>query len=223
MIATFLANAFALVGLLFLGWSVWTVVAIYWIENLVHLPILGHRIARAFPHLSPAEREAYLAARDSERTNGVSEGLRLREALRELGPERTGVLAGRRFLVFYGAFALGHGLFVFLLGVFTASEADGAGDAVDLSVFDPVAILGAGLVLLVAEFAALRMDPRPVMPDTGAYTRRMVVLHLTIVFGAFALAATGAAGLAVLFVALKTIADLGVGRVVAGARAVARR
>jgi hypothetical protein len=48
-----------------------------------------------------------------------------------------------------------------------------------------------------------------VIPDTGADTRRMVVLHLTIILG-FALTIAGGAAHAVVFAALRTVADLGV-------------
>lgn len=220
MLTSLFANLLSLFGLLFLGWSLWTVVAIYWIENLVHLPFLARRIARAFPHLTPTQLEAYLKARDSERSNGVNEGQRLRDAIRDHGLAEVGQLAGWRFLVFYGAFALAHGLFVFLIGGVAASGELPA-DTLDFGVFEPLAILGAGLALAITEAIALRLDPKPAMPDTGAYTRRMVVLHLTVIFGGFALTVAGGAALAVVFVALKTVADLGVGRVAAGVRSVA--
>lgn len=214
MIATLVANLIALGGLLLLGWSVWMAVAIYWLENLLALPALAIRIRRAVPHLSAAELEGYLAARDGELSNGVSEGRRLRAVLAERGQAGAASVVARRFLLFYGAFALAHGLFVLVLGTFSTAIATG-GDAEalpDLAVFDWPALVLAAILIGAAEVLGLRLDRRPLMPDVGAYTRRTIVLHVTIVLGAVVLTMLGAVGLAILFVALKTVADLGAAR-----------
>lgn len=209
MIASLVANVVALVGLLFLGWSVWTAVAIYWLENVLSLPVLWYRVRRGFPRMSHRELEAYLAARDSESSNGVSEGGRLRAVVAREGQSRAAGYAARRLVVFYGFFAAAHGVFVFVLGIFSTSMAAGATEgAPDLAAFDWRAIAVAGLLILAADLLGLRLDRRPVMPDVGAYTGRMIVLHVTIVLGAFAITIFGGAGLAILFVALKTAADL---------------
>ncbi len=222
MIASLVANLLSLGGLLFLGWSIWMAVAIYWLENLLTLPAIATRIARAFPHLSDDELAAYLADRESERSNGVTEASRLRRVIEERGRAGAARYAAWRFLTFYGVFALAHGLFVFILGAFSASIAAGDEDIEPtLAVFDGPALVLAAVLIAAAEIAGLWFDRRPTMPDVGAYTRRMIVLHVTIVLGAFALTLFGGFALAVLFVALKTLADLGLG---AKAReAVARR
>lgn len=209
MIASLVANVAALAGLVFLGWSIWMAVAIYWLENAISLPVLAVRVRRAFPRLTDEQLEAYLSARDQESTNGVSEGSRLRAVLVERGRAGAARYAARRLVLFYGVFAAAHGLFVFFLGIFsTAIAADDPEAVPDLAVFDWPALLLAGVVILGAELLGLRLDRRPVMPDVGAYTGRMIVLHVTIVLGAFALTLLGATAVAVLFVALKTAADL---------------
>jgi hypothetical protein len=221
MIAAFIANGISLLGLVLLGWSVWMAVAIYWLENVLTLPVLAYRIRRAFPLLSAEELEAYLAARDGESTNGVSEGGRLRAVIAARGQAAAAAFAARRFLLFFGAFALGHGVFVFVLGIFSTSMAAGEAEAVpDISVFDGRALLLAALLILGGELLGLWLEREPAMPDVAGYTSRMIVLHVTIVIGAFVLTFFGGAALAVLFVGLKTLADLGVGS--RARRAVAR-
>lgn len=212
MIVSLIANLAALGGLLFLGWSVWMAVAIYWLENLLTLPAVAVRIRRAFPHLTDVELAEYLADRDSESSGGVSEGRRLRGVIAERGRAGAARFAAWRFLSFYGAFALAHGLFVFVLGFFSTAMASGETEAVpDLAVFDWRALVLAGLLIGGAEVLGLWLDRRPVMPDVDAYTRRMIVLHVTIIVGALLLTALGSVALAVFFVALKTVADLGGG------------
>jgi hypothetical protein len=203
------ANAVSLAGLLLWGWSIWMAVAIYWLESALRLPVLAYRIRRAFPHLTAEQREAYLAARDLERTNGVSEGSRLRQVLASAGPERAGIVASRRFLTFYGMFALVQGVFVLGLGMGAQSIIEHRDLELDVAVFDPLALALAGLTILVAELVGSWLDPRLELPEVTAYTRRTLVLQVTIVIGAFVLTVAGATGLAVLFIALKTLDDLG--------------
>jgi hypothetical protein len=212
VVAALVANVLSLVGLLCFGWSIWTAVAIYWLENLLTLPALAVRIRRAFPHLSDAEVEAYLRDRESERSGGVTEASRLRAALASRGRAGAARYAAWRFLSFYGAFALAHGLFVFILGFFsTAIALDDPDMMPSLDAFDWPALVVAALAIGAAEAIGLRLDRWPAMPDVGAYTRRMIALHVTIVLGAFALTLFGGIGVAVLFVVFKTVADLGLG------------
>jgi hypothetical protein len=187
-------------------------VAVYWLENLLSLPALAVRIRRAFPHLRDDELGAYLEDRASESSGGVSEATRLRAVLAERGRAGAGSFAAWRFLSFYGAFAVAHGLFVLFIGAFSDAIAVGAAAAEpNLGVFDWPALGLAALVILAAEGLGLWLDRRPIMPDVGAYTRRMIVLHVTIIVGALALTLAGGTALAVLFVALKTLADAGAG------------
>lgn len=197
VIVSLVTNLLALVGLLFLGWSVWMAVAVYWLENLLSLPAAAIRIRRAFPHLTEAELEAYLAGRESERSGGVTEASRLRAVIAERGLAGAAPYAARRFVTFYGAFALAHGGVVFVLGFISSTG------------FDWLALLLAALVILAAEALSLRLDRRPIMPDVGAYTGRMIVLHATIIFGGLALTLFGGTGLAVVFVGLKLLFDIG--------------
>jgi hypothetical protein len=211
VLSALVANLYSLAGLLFFGWSIWTAVAIYWAENMIRIPFVAWRIRRAFPHLSEEEREDYIAARDMEKTNGVPEGRLLREVLARDGLDAAARHAGRRFLLFYGVFALAHGFFVFMLGGLWAPEMDPAG-AAGVSAFDPVGIGLAAASVLFVELVMLRLDRAPVMPDVTGYTTRTLVLHVTIVVGAFLVMMLDARALAVLFILLKTVADLGAWR-----------
>jgi hypothetical protein len=212
VIVSLIANLAVLGGLVLLDWSVWMAVAVYWLENVITLPALAIRIRRAFPHQTDAELGAYLAGRDSESSGGVSEGHRLRGVIAQRGRAGAAQFAASRFLSFYGAFALAHGLFVFVLGFFSSAfTGDQPDPTPDLAVFDWRALAVAGLLIGAAEALDLWLDRRPIMPDVDAYTRRMIVLHVTIIVGALLLTVLGSVALAVFFVALKTIADLGAG------------
>ena len=223
VLTALIANSYSLVGLLFFGWSIWTAVAIYWAENMIRIPFLAWRIRRAFPHFTDEEREAYMTARDSEKTNGVPEGRLLREVLAQDGLDAAARHAGRRFLLFYGVFALAHGFFVLMLGGLWAPEMDPEG-AAGVAAFDPVGIALAAASILLVELVLLRLDRAPVMPDVTGYTTRTLVLHVTIVVGAFLVMLLDARALAVLFIVLKTAADLGAWRATrrAAASAVSR-
>ncbi|NJD26931.1 MAG: hypothetical protein FIA92_01380 [Chloroflexi bacterium] len=123
LVALIVANAIPLVGVLFLDWSLWTILVIYWLEN----GIVGFwnvpRMLLAGGQLVPeADLERAMATAEGPLRNDTPER-RLAQAqlgaLLRLG--RNGLpgfarlgLAGF-FLVHYGIFWLVHGVFVFAL------------------------------------------------------------------------------------------------------------
>jgi len=135
LIALIAANAIPLVGVLFLHWSLWTILVIYWLEN----GIVGFwnvpRMLLAGGQLIPeADLQRAVATADAPLQNDTPERrlaqAQLRFALRLGGNGLPGFarlgLAGF-FLVHYGIFWLVHGVFVFALPAFAGDF--GAGTA----------------------------------------------------------------------------------------------
>jgi Family of unknown function (DUF6498) len=230
-IALVAANAVPLVGVLFFGWSLWTILAIYWVENgivgLWNIP----KILMAGGVLLPGR-------------TGV--GYRA-WAVQPMPAGGRGVLAAF-FAIHYGLFWLVHGVFVVVLPSFLgvgrafgtgfgdglaidpgggvafpgsggSPFLPGAGSSVGaFGVLDWSAVATAGIVLFVSHGVTFFVDylakgeyrTRIAALQMFAPYGRMVVLHLTILFGAFAIAFLGAPiFLLVILVIGKTLLDLG--------------
>ncbi len=191
-----LVNAIPLIGVLFLGWDLATVVATYWLENgVIGLFAIG-RIATASG--TGIVGSAFAAATQS----------------RVGGAERFFLVPF--FCVHYGMFWFVHGIFVWfaLPAMFAAFGGGGA--------FAPVGpnagvVLAMGLPLLLSHGASFVFNwlgggeyraSTPAAEMAAPYVR-VVILHLTIIFGAFAVAFLGAPVWAmVVMVALKTGVDV---------------
>jgi len=186
------ANLVPLVGVLFFGWSVATVLIAYWLENgvigLINIP------------------KILLAGRDADQSWRLSKSAPL----------------AAFFVIHYGVFWLVHGLFVFFLtgfaaltgglfyGVFSNPDAGTSlieGQAVGVMV----------LLLLVSHgtsFVVNYVGRREYETTTPAKQMfepygRLVILHVTIVFGAFFVIFLGQpVALVALLVLFKTIGDL---------------
>ena len=211
-------NLIPLIGVLFWGWNVATILVLYWVENgivgLLNVP------------------KMLLAAGDETASSGPigSGGAALTSRVGAVG----------LFLVHYGIFWFVHGIFVFSLPFFVGigSMAGGPNQFIDSGTFGP-GVLPPGVVPLTVA--------RNIGPDLGAvglgaiglaisrgvsfvvnflgrreYLRmtigrqmfapygRLVILHLTILFGAFLSLSIGSpVGAIVVLVILKTIVDLG--------------
>jgi len=194
VVALLVANAIPLIGVLFLGWNVWTILTIYWLENGVVGIFNILKMARA-EGPEPTGRAATLY---NGRPIGTTAG-----AKAALIPF---------FIVHYGIFWFVHGIFVLTLPAFFSLMSDD-GMTLDLG---PVVFAALGLAishglsfwwnfLHGGEYrrtaaAALMFAPY----------KRLVALHITIIFGAFAVMFTGAPAAAVaVLVAIKTAIDLG--------------
>ena len=218
VVALLIANAIPIVGVLFLGWSLMTILVLYWLENgivgLWNVPRM--LLARGPETVEPAA------------------------STRVLGSGCHRLLLVPFFAVHYGIFWLGHGFFLMLLPAFAMF-----GGAFDQSTF-PVAPIGGGfppdgifggpiqgngfgtvdtravvfggLAMLVSHgvsFFQNYIGRREYGQTTAgkqmvAVYGRVVVLHLTILLGGFAIAALGAPiWVLVILVIGKTLLDLG--------------
>ena len=197
VVALVAANLVPLIGVLWFGWSMWTILTIYWVEN---------GIVGLFNVLKMA-------------------------AVPGMG--KLGVIPF--FVVHYGMFWLVHGIFVLTLPSFvpfgggvgqlappietvggTAYDVPPIGTSAAGANFGNVAV--AAVVLFVSHGASYVFNfigrgefrRTTAMALMTAPYRRVVILHLTIIFGAFAVILLGAQVLPlVILVALKTAVDLG--------------
>lgn len=235
------ANAIPLVGVAFFGWSLFTILVLYWIENgivgfwnvprivmargsiLPTLPDLPEAAARAAT-ASPAEaallhepwRRAQAAQHAPTTPPGTAGMAAMGTAMNRLaGVGRLGLAFF--FTIHYGIFWFVHGVFVFVLPAFGTDldVGDGASAFGELEwsyvALAAVALFishGASFVLnYVGRGEYLSASPSGQM--AAAYGR-VVVLHLTIIFGALVVAFLGAPiGALLILVGLKTSFDLG--------------
>ena len=183
--ALVLANLVPLVGVLWLGWSIWTILTIYWLEN----GIVGFYNVLKMAAVSGLDKVAMIPF----------------------------------FVMHYGVFWLVHGLFVLTLPTFVPFG--GELGELDTAVPPDSALAGpnvpsvviAGIGLFISHgvsylFNFMRGGERRRVTATqlmGAPYGRVVILHLTIIFGTFAVIMTGAQlGPLLILIALKTAVDL---------------
>jgi hypothetical protein len=260
-IALLIANAIPLVGVLFFGWSLLTILVLFWIENGIvgfwnvpRILLARQSIAESMTDLV---QHAGLDTAESAEAAALLES-RMREAQARMTIETSGggvrtvnpsaLLLGRLggvghavlaafFVIHYGLFWLVHGIFVFALPTFFgAASSDCLGQfspvagfpldpgfqAADpcVSAFGTIAwsnVAIAAVALFLSHGASFflnyvgRREYLTTSParQMGAPYGRVVILHLTIIFGAMAVAILGApiAALVVLVV-LKTAFDL---------------
>ncbi|MEI7745075.1 MAG: DUF6498-containing protein [Chloroflexota bacterium] len=220
-------NAIPLVGVLFLGWDLPTIVALYWAEN----GVVG---VFAFARIMTARGSR--AARPEPPPPPPPGG----RPVIQLNAQAAGCFMGGFFVVHYGVFWLVHGLFVWLFlpmafamlgggGAGAAIGGGGAGAAIGGG-YDPgnpfssvvmpsVAIVLATVPFMFASHGVSfvlnwvlggERDASTPAAEMAAPYARVVVLHLTILLGAFAVAFLGAPIWAlVVMVGLKTAFDLG--------------
>ena len=269
MAALLVANAIPLIGVLFFGWSLLTILVIYWLENGIvgfwNVPRILLAQGSVVPTLPPLPDAAALAAtgdakaaadlqaawqkaRESqlqasvETTRGAGANP---DRARGFGAARISTV-GRAglavfFLIHYGIFWFVHGVFVFTLPLFLGggnadciagqpifpSGTPGGFPGIETCTSGPFGevlwtnVLIAGIALFISHGASFlfnyigRAEYLTASPTAqmGAPYARVVVLHLTILFGAFAVAILGAPIAALLLlVGLKTALDLGLHR-----------
>ena len=191
VVALIAANVIPLIGVLAFGWSVWNILVIYWLENGIV---------------------------------GVINILKMSTATGdEAAPGMTVMVNGRPgssmtkaglipfFLVHYGIFWFVHGIFVLTLPAFFSLTSD-SGMTLDLGpvLFAATALaISHGLSFWWNFLHGGEYRRTTVATLMFAPYRRLVALHLTIIFGAMAVMFTGAPAAAVaLLVAIKTAIDL---------------
>ncbi|MGZ8563011.1 MAG: DUF6498-containing protein [Candidatus Limnocylindria bacterium] len=209
-------NLVPLIGVAFWGWSLMLILVLYWVESGIVGVINVFKIARAEGPAIPG------LGVDGNRTT-----VRISRMGGALGTGLAGAMGKGALIAFfvmhYGIFWLVHGVFVFLLPLF-AGLSSGSGEptvpgfgSLD---FGPLPLdglaLSAGLLAtshVVSFFANylgrgeyLRASPTGQMLSVYG---RVVVLHVTIVAGAFVIGFFGTPIAAlVLLVGLKTLMDL---------------
>ncbi len=217
------ANAIPLVGVLFFGWSLYTILVIYWLENgivgLWNVP----KILLAQGSIVPVLPAAQANSDQMSDAGAASAFAQVFGAARLPTAGRTAL--GLFFMVHYGMFWFVHGIFVFTLPMFLGSTAECGESAFGLAqpctgAFGPILwanVWIAAVALFISHGASFlfnyigRAEYLTASPtrQMGAPYGRVVVLHLTILLGAFAVAIVGAPIAALLLlVGLKTAFDL---------------
>ena len=193
LVALIVANLIPLFGVLFLGWSVWNILVIYWLENGIAGVINVLKMSTATGEEAPGSGMTFIV-------NGQ--------------PSTSMTKAGLIpfFVVHYGIFWFVHGIFVLTLPAFLSLTSD---VPMELTL-GPVLFAAIGLAIshglsfwwnFLHGGEYRRVTPAGLM---FAPYRRLVALHLTIIFGAMAAMFTGAPAAAVaILVAIKTAIDLG--------------
>jgi hypothetical protein len=195
VVALIVANLIPLAGVVFFGWNVWMILIVYWLEN----GVVG--VFNIFKMLK------------SEGAPGDSSASWTMNGRPVNDVAKAGLIPF--FVVHYGIFWVVHGVFVFMLPVFGSMETD----AVDMTTgFEPLTIPFAVVALTISHGISYWFN----FVQGGEYRRvsaaqqmfapygRLVVLHITILFGGFAIAFLGApAAVVAILVALKTALDVG--------------
>ena len=200
-------NLVPLIGVAFWGWSLMLILVLYWVESGIVGVVNIFKIARADGSLIPG----LPAGGAPVRISGMAEMM------------GRGALIGF-FVMHYGIFWAVHGVFVFLLPAF-ASMPSASGETLGSGPgpMDFGALPLDGLALSAALLAAShvvsyftnylgRGEYRRATPagQMMSVYGRVVVLHVTIIGGAFVIAAFGTPIAAlVLLIGLKTLLDLG--------------
>lgn len=209
--ALIVANLIPLFGVLFLGWNVWTILTIYWLEN---------GVVGIFNLLKMSKAEG---------TEPVGSGVTATVNGRPVTESGKAILIPF-FIIHYGLFWVIHGIFILTLPMFQLFGATGAGPFGGDVLGDVPSDGGAGIasdpgaiaIVLIGLFISHGISYRLNFIGRGEYLRtsavrqmgapygRLVILHITIILGGMAIAFTGAPAAAVLvLVLLKTALDLG--------------
>jgi hypothetical protein len=199
VVALVVANLIPLAGVLFLGWNVWAILLLYWLENGVIGIFNVLKMLRAEGQEEPGG--------GGMRVNGRAASTM----------QKAGLIPF--FCIHYGIFWVVHGIFVLTLPVFGMIGAEEVGESVGiLAGVDPFTVAVALVALTISHGISYRFnfigrgEYRRVTPSGQMFAPygRLVVLHITIIFGALAIGLTGAPAAAVaILVGLKIALDLG--------------
>lgn len=213
------ANLIPLVGVLFWGWSTFEVVVLYWAENVVLGIINVLKMLACRPDPEQIELDLLGSGPQAQAVRKAAQ--KMRHGERSQGFEFVGALFLSAFFTFhYGMFCAVHGVFVFaLLGDNSPLRGGTAGFGPteflrsELTPYLAFAFGGLAISHLVSFFAnyiGRREYQRTVLPALMIQPYgRIVVLHLAIIFGAFALVLLDSpVFLLVILIAGKTLLDL---------------
>ena len=208
VLALLATNAVPLVGVIAFGWSVQTLLLLYWLESGVVGAYNVPKIRRAHGAESEASRERARRLKSNGTTVTLPDAPATVPDTPTPRPETRRV--ARFFLGHYGLFWLVHGAFVVALPLF-------AGGAGRVGVADLPTLLVATGAAVVSHGVSYRGtylrdgEWRRVSPGERLYAPygRVLVMHLTVVVGGIVVSATGT-GVAslVVMVLVKTAIDL---------------
>lgn len=117
-LALLAANLIPLLGVMFAGWSLFEVVILYWLENLVIGAINVLRMATCAPdieHLRLAQQAATAGAEKPKQASDSSADLSALANVTAVGHHLIKWFFIPFFTVHYGMFCLVHGVFIFVL------------------------------------------------------------------------------------------------------------
>jgi hypothetical protein len=191
-----LVNAVPIVGVLRYGWSATNVLVLFWFENLLIAIFTCLRIA--LHRKLTRKRGYYRGGQVGVQVNGKT--------------VKTGLLGEYAVMAF--PFTLAHGVFVAVIALMLAQNHadDPMWQLSWVQVGRGVAIIAAMLAVeFLADLATLRSRSFAWMKDyMGRRTGRVIVLHLAIIFGMFAMAMTDSPlGILYVLLGLKTLAEVG--------------
>jgi hypothetical protein len=234
-----ITNLIPLFGVLAWNWSAFNVVALYWIENLIIGVINVLKMLTCNPDPEQIAGVGTLRSRiDEYRTGAISSGRSGNDEQLERQLQQMEKLVGKTgcahhgikvfmipfFVVHYGLFCAVHGVFIMVLlggdkpmsGKISGSPLEG-GATLAGKVFENggiwfvLALAVSHLFSFFVNYLAKGENRRTTVPALmAAPYARIVVMHLTILFGAFAVMAFGSpVFLVLLLIVGKTIVDLG--------------
>lgn len=212
-----IANAVPLLGVLFLGWDAFTIVALYWLENVVIGLFNALKMARCPPDGSLLTN-IQSGTRDSSDGRKVSRGF-----------SRIMWFGWKLFLIaffcfHYGFFCMGHGMFVWILlgpgGI--GDSMRGHIDGVHLNWSESLATFATpGMAIAVVgilvshaisfatqHFGHRRVQFKPITDQMMEPYKRIVVLHVAIITAAFVINMVPLQlGLLIILIVGKTVYD----------------
>ena len=195
-------NAVPVLGVLAGGWSTATALVLYWFENLFSTLLVALRIAR---HRRVTRKRGHWMA--SLATTSRRKGRSGSEAKTEASPDFL-----RDFLGVSLVFTLGHGVFLAAIVFLMLPETFPEAAIVDFTALWQGIVIVAALQVVGAVVDLMNIGERPFAWIKGISDRvlgRVVVVHLTIVFGMWTMAwLDGPRGLFLVFATFKTMVDV---------------
>jgi hypothetical protein len=205
--ALFVSNLVPLAGVLAFGWSVQAILVVYWLESAIVGLLNVPKIRRAHGAETPKTRERAMRLKSNGATVTLPPAPDSVPAQPVTRPETRPVV--RFFLGHYGMFWFVHGVFIAVVPGVTG------GGFLDPSLL-PTLALGAGAAA-VSHYVSYRRNYltdgewRTASPGGRMYAPydRVLVMHLAVVLGAFAVSSVGEpVGALVVMVLVKTALDL---------------
>jgi hypothetical protein len=219
VLSLMIANVVPLFGVIFLGWSTFAIVAIYWSENVIIGMINVLKMAVCSPLAEDVDLTVFDDAAIRDKVEAKLTEYANQRAIVSKAHHASKLFLIPFFTVHYGLFCFVHGVFVFELlgnGFGAFSPLDFWGSAFERLKQEhlqwAVAALAASHLFSFFINFLHRGEYRHVSaPQLMAQPYgRIVVLHIAILFGAFAIVALGSpVWMLVILIICKTIFDIG--------------